>query len=216
MLGLKIGQHNLLDLTRRFLFYQLNPTTTTEPDQLTLADCPMIWESKVSVYHSATATFRAPSNPSGPGGMYRETIRSTPSWSKASIPGPRRDCVFVDMGDSNSVGMKGLLVARVYLFFSFSYNGISYPCALVHWFSTSDEPDPDTRMWIVQPEFTCHGVRHMGVIHIDTVIRGAHLLPVFPSDAPVYREIHYMNVLDVYTSFYANKFIDHHAFELAF
>ena len=186
MLGLKIGQHNLLDLTRCFLFYQLNPTTTTEPDQLTLADCPMIWESKVSVYHSATATFRAPSNPSGPGGMYRETIQSMPSWSKASIPGPRCDCVFVDMGDSNSVGMKGLLVARVYLFFSFSYNGISYPCALVHWFSTSDEPDPDTHMWIVQPEFTCHGVQHMSVIHIDTVIHGAHLLPVFPSDAPVY------------------------------
>jgi hypothetical protein len=69
-LGLKIGQHNLLELTRHFLFYQLNPTSIIEPDELTLSACPMIWDSKVSVYHSATATFRAPSNPSGPGGMY--------------------------------------------------------------------------------------------------------------------------------------------------
>lgn len=69
-LGLKIGQHNLLDLTRRFLFYQLDPTSMVEPDQLALTACPMIWDSKVSVHHSAVAIFWAPSNPSGPGGMY--------------------------------------------------------------------------------------------------------------------------------------------------
>src|SRR6266478_2405907 len=84
-LGSKINQLNLLDLTRRFLFYQLNPTSTIEPDHLALATCPMIWESKVSVYHSVTATFRAPSNPSGPGGMYREVVRSTPSWPMGDI-----------------------------------------------------------------------------------------------------------------------------------
>ena len=56
----------------------------------------------------------------------------------------------------------------------------------------------------------------MGIIHLDSIVRGAHLLPKFPSDAPVYWEINYMNVLDVYTLFYVNKFIDHHAFEIAF
>ena len=116
-IGLKIGQRNLLNLTCHFLFYQLNPTSTIEPNQLPLTACPMIWGSKVSVYHSATATFRAPSNPSGPGGMYREVIHSTPFWPRGDIPGPRRDCVFVDMGRSENAGMKGLLVARVYLFF---------------------------------------------------------------------------------------------------
>ena len=190
--------------------------SAVEPDQLVLAACPMIWDSKVSVYHSATATFRAPSNPSGPGGMYREVIRSTPFWPRGDIPGPRRDCIFVDMGNSEAVGMKGLLVARVYLFFRFSYNNIDYPCALVRWYSTGNEPDADTGLWVVQPESTRRGTRHVSVIHIDSIVRGAHLLPVFPSDAPVYREINYMNALDVYTSFYVNKYIDYHAFETAF
>ena len=215
-LGLKIGQHDLLDLTRCFLFYQLNPTSTTVPDKSRLADCPMIWGSKVSVYHSATATFRAPSNPSGPGGMYREVIRSTPFWSRGDIPGPRRDCVFVDIGGTENMGMKGLLVACVYLFFRFSYNNVNYPCALVRWYSMNTEPDTSTSMWVVSPESTHWGTRHMGIIHLDSIIRGAHLLPRFPSDVPVYREINYSNVLDIYTSFYVNKFIDHHAFEIAF
>ena len=214
-LGLKIGQHNLLDLTRCFLFYQLNPASEIEPDQLALAACPMIWDPKVSVYHSATAIFRAPSNPSGPGGMYREVIRSTPFWPRGDIPGPRRDCVFVDMGDSENQGMKALLVARVYPFFRFSHEGVDYPCALVRWYSMSEEPDATTGLWVVEPESTRRGMRHMGVIHLDSIVRGAHLLPRFPSDAPVYREINYANVLDVYMSFYVNKFIDHHAFEIA-
>ena len=112
--------------------------------------------------------------------------------------------------------MKGLLVARIHLFFKFSYGSVDYPCALVRWYSTSDEPDPVTGFWVVRPESTRRGVRHMGVIHLDSIIRGAHLLPRFPSDAPVYREINYMNALDLYTSFYVNKFIDHHAFEIVF
>ena len=112
--------------------------------------------------------------------------------------------------------MRGLLVARVYLFFRFSHEGVDYPCALVHWYSMSSEPDPTTGLWMVQPEFIRQGARHASVIHIDTIVHGAHLLPVFPSDAPVYREINYMNVLDVYASFYVNKFIDHHAFEIIF
>ena len=112
--------------------------------------------------------------------------------------------------------MKGLLVARVYLFFRFSHRNVDYPCALVHWFSTSDEPDASTGLWVVQPESTRWRARHMSVIHLDTIVRGAHLLPRFPSDVPVYREINYMNALDLYASFYVNKFIDHHAFEIAF
>ena len=112
--------------------------------------------------------------------------------------------------------MEGLLVARVYLFFRFPYGGINYPCALIRWYSMSDEPEPDTGLWVVQPESTHQGMCHTGIIHIDSIVRGAHFLPKFPLDLPVYREINYMNALDVYTSFYVNKFIDHHAFEIAF
>lgn len=64
--------------------------------------------------------------------------------AEGRFPGPRRDCVFVNMEDSEGVGVKGLLVARVYLFFRFSYNGTNYPCALVHWYSTGNDPEPDT------------------------------------------------------------------------
>jgi len=112
--------------------------------------------------------------------------------------------------------MKSLLVARVYLFFKFSFNAIEYPCALVHWYSTSDEPDRSTGLWIVEPETNSQGSRNMSVIHVDSILRGAHLLPRFPSDRPVYREINYTNTLDVYSSFYVNKFVDHHAFEIAY
>jgi hypothetical protein len=56
----------------------------------------------------------------------------------------------------------------------------------------------------------------MSIIHINSIIRGAHLLPRFPSVMQVYREINYMNVLNLYKSFYVNKYIDHHSFEIAF
>ena len=216
-LGLKIHQHNLLDLVRWFLFYQLDPTLTIKPDQLSLDQCPMIWDLKVTVYHSATVTFRTPSNPSGPDGMYQEVIRSMPYWPRGEIPGPCRDCVFVDVrGAEDNVGMRGLLVACVYLFFKFSYGNVKYPCVLVHCYSTSNKPDATTGMWVVQPENTRRGSHNMGIVHLDSIVHGAHLLPKFLSDAPVYRKINYMNVLDVYASFYVNKFIDHHAFEIAF
>ena len=99
------------DGAETILFYQLNPTSVIKPNQLTLVVCPVTWDSKVSVYHSATAIFQAPSNPSSPGGMYQEVIHSTPFWPRGDIPGPHRDCVFVDMGGSENQGMKAQLVA---------------------------------------------------------------------------------------------------------
>ena len=170
------------------------------------------------MYHSATAIFHAPSNPSRPGGMYREVIRSTPWWTKGDVSGLRRDCIFVDCGESDEPGMRGLLVAQVYLFFRFSYAGVEYPCALVHWYNkVGTSPDSSNRLWVVEPEYTA-GRRHrgMGIIHLDSIIRGAHLLPRFPSNSRVYREINYTQTLDVFQSFYVNKYIDHHAFEIAF
>jgi len=215
---MKIGQQNLPDLARRFLFYQLHPDSDVEPDTLPLEQCPVLWDSRVSVFHSATAIFRAPSNPSGPGGMYREVIRSTPEWTKGDVAGPRRDCIFVDGGESNAPGMRGLLVARVYLFFRFSFANVEYPCALVHWYTTvGTEPDSSTGLWVVEPEYTHgHHYRSMSVIHLDSIVRGAHLLPRFPSNTQVHRDIDYTQTLDAYQSFYVNKHIDHHAFEIAF
>ena len=120
------------------------------------------------------------------------------------------------MGSSEGTGIKGLLVVHVYLFFRFLHSGIDYSCMLVHWYSMSSKPDPGTGLLVVQPEFIHWGMHHMGIVHLNSIVHGAHLLPKFPLDIPVYQEINYMNVLDVYTCFYVNKFIIHHTFEIAF
>ena len=219
-LGIKIRQHNLPDLVQRFLFYQLHPDSEIEPDNLLLNQCPVVWDSRVLVFHSAIATFHAPSNSSGPGGMYREIIHSTPWWTKGDVPAARRDCIFINGGEPDAPGMRGLLIARVYLFFKFSYAGVEYPCALVHWYTTvGTEPNGSTGLWMVTPESTNirgHSYWSMGVIHLDSIIRGAHLLPQFPSNTQVHREINYTQTLDVYRCFYVNKYVDYHSFEIAF
>ena len=152
--------------------------------------------------------------------MYREVICSLLWWTKGDTPAPRRDSIFVDGGEPGAPGMWGLLVACVYLFFKFSYANTEYPCALVHWYTTvSARPDDSTGLWVVKPKYNNirgQSYRNMGVIHLDSVIRGAHLLPRFPSNTQVYRELNYTQTLDVYRSFYVNKYIDHHSFEIAF
>ena len=110
--------------------------------------------------------------------------------------------------------MNDLNVARVLSFFSFSRHGNVYQCALVHWFSTfGQEPDPDTGMWIVVPDYDRHGYRNVSVIHVDSIVRGAHLLPVFDmSKLP--SSLNYTHSLDYFSAFYINRYIDPHTFEL--
>ena len=104
------------------------------------------------------------------------------------------------------------LSEHVYLFFRFLHSSINYSCTLIHWYSISSEPDPSTGLWVIQPEFIHQGMHHMGVIHLDSIVHGAHLLPRFLSDISVYWEINYTNVLDVYTSFYVSE----HHFQVTF
>ena len=166
---------------------------------------------KISVFHSAIAKFHAPSDPSGTHGMRRERIRSTPSWRGR---GPRRDCAFV--GEERAPGMRGMTgmaIVRVLLFFSFEYGGVNYPCALVEWFKKVQH-DPITGMWVVRPDTTC-GRRKQSVVHLDTFYRGAHLIPVYGKEKlPI--DFHYSHSLDAFRAFYVNKYIDHHANEIAF
>ena len=113
--------------------------------------------------------------------------------------------------------MRGLDIARVHLFFSFKVGGDTFPCALIHHFCKSfDDPDPDNGMWIVKPNFDCDKYRIMSIVHVDSIVRAAHLLPVFQGDIPVPREINFSHTLDIFTAFYMNKYIDYHAFETVF
>ncbi len=113
-------------------------------------------------------------------------------------------------------GFRGLHVARLKLFFSFVYREVRYDCALVHWFEcTEDEPDELTGMWTVAPENGRDNAPHLSVVHIDTIMRAAHLIPVY--DNSVISKYHkHQTTLDAFDNFFVNKFADHHANEIAF
>ncbi|KAF9779591.1 hypothetical protein BJ322DRAFT_1101760 [Thelephora terrestris] len=195
-LGQHIKQENLEALVR-------NPAFTGTPS---LSACPTVESvQEISVFHSAKATFRAPSNASGIEGLYRETIRSTPRWQTSGVTAPRRDPVLLATG-SDTAGVRGLDVAR--------FKDKSFECTLVHEYCKAfTDPDPDNGLWIFEPDYSNDGYRIMSVVHLDSVIRAAHLLPAFKDDTPMPREINFTHTLNVFKAFYLNKYIDYHAFE---
>jgi hypothetical protein len=135
----------------QFLYKCCNPEAQIAPS--TLQECPA-FDGAIKVYHSAIATFYAPSDLSGSGGLRRERIRSAPCF----YGHPRRDTVFVVTDDSQP-GMEGMEIGRVQLFFSFQYRRKEFSCALINWFIHADERDPDTGMWTVTQE--CDEFRHL-------------------------------------------------------
>ena len=151
---------------------------------------------------------------SGTGGLYRETTQSTPKWKTSNITAPRQDCILLKTG-LDMVGVRGLDVARVHLFFSFILGEEVFECALVHEFCKSfTDPDPDNSLWIFEPDYSNDGyARVMSVVHVDSIVHATHLLPVFKNEIPIPREIDYTNTLDVFKAFYLNRYIDYHAFE---
>lgn len=144
--------------------------------------------------------------------MSREHICATKSWQKGP---PRYDCVFVET-DADKEGMRGLHIARVKLFFSFLRDGVHYPCAFVEWFAPiGNEPDELTGMWVVEPELDNAGQRECSVIHLDTIVRSTHLIGSYGSSS-LPRSFHHSQSLDAFRAYYVNKYIDHHAHEIAF
>ena len=207
-LAAEVNQQDLTLLIKKFLYSQTHP-----PGEVPLAEASLPpFDDKITIYPSAVATFYSPSDVSGVGGMRSERIRAIKSWRNGP---PRYDCIFVET-DPDAPGMAGLDIARVHLFFSCKFNSVKYPCALVQWFSrVGQSADPETGMWIVQPDVTDDGIPITSVIHLDTVIRAAHLLPVFKRNF-VSQFLSFNDTLNEFQSFYVNKFVDHHAFEIAF
>lgn len=112
--------------------------------------------------------------------------------------------------------MLGMQVARVKLLFSFVHAGTYMPCAFVHWFDlVGSEPDQDTGMWIVEPSFRSSGKPNLQVIHLDTILRAAHLLGVC-GESFLPQDLSADQALDSFPRFYVNKYIDIHAHEVAF
>ncbi|KAI1783291.1 hypothetical protein LXA43DRAFT_977191 [Ganoderma leucocontextum] len=199
-------------LIRRFLYVQQHPGDVELGENIDLALCPPS-PRNVSIFPSAIAYFYAPSDISGVKGMKKERIRSVPSWRGGPA---RRDCVYV-LDDETQPGFQGLLVARVLLLFSFKdMKNIHYSCALVSWFTTaSDQPCEETGMWMVEPELDQFGHNIVSVIHLDCILRAAHLIGVAGKE-PIPHRLKYTDTLDAFTTFYVNKYADHHAHEIAF
>lgn len=146
--------------------------------------------------------------------MRRERIRCTPSWRKT---GPRRDCAFV-VEDQNKRGFRGMSVVRTRLLFSFSHEGEDYPCALVEWYKKIGRgPEASSGMWQVTEELLPgrNGGRLTTVVHLDSILRGAHLIPVY-GDHSLPDKFKPEWTLDSFTTFFVNKYADHHSNEIAF
>ena len=95
---------------RKFIYAQRHPDYDSD-FPLSLPE----FTSQIHVFHSAEASFYAPSDLCGSRGMYQERIRANPTWR-----GNRRfDTVFVTVSDDEGTAMNGMLVARVLLFFYF-------------------------------------------------------------------------------------------------
>ncbi|KAF7762482.1 hypothetical protein Agabi119p4_9075 [Agaricus bisporus var. burnettii] len=172
-------------------------------------DMRISYAGKIHVFHSAISRFYSPSDLCGPSGMYRQRIRSTPSW----YGHPRQDTVFVVV-DEDEAGMRGMLVARIHLLFAFTNDEAmdapeTHQCALVSWFvPCSDEPDAETGMWAVKPE----GTPELQVISLKTIARGAHLLPKYGfGSLPDY--VNHNNSLDLFQEYFVNPYIDYHCHE---
>ncbi|KAG1847593.1 hypothetical protein F4604DRAFT_1975538 [Suillus subluteus] len=201
-LAIELSIPHLSNLLRHFLFGQLNPNDPHDPSEVPLTYCPH-FDDKISVFNSACSRFFAPSDLSGIGGMRCEYIRACPIWRNEH---PRFDCVFVNTNAD----------LDVLTFFSFTYKQELYSCAVVQWFDTiGDLPNEDTGMWVVQPAHNNNNTPHISVIHIDSIYRAAHLIPVYGTRViPV--QHHHHQTYDIFDRFYVNKYADHHSFEIAF
>jgi hypothetical protein len=206
-----LGTFELPALVATFVSTQseLNSNNT-----LAIAGNEGIKPTTVSVFHSATSIFHAPSDLSGAGGMRRERIHARPVWRHS---GTQYDPVLIN-ADPSQPGMSGMLVARVRCFMSIkTEDGKAHDCALIHWFSTiGDKPGENTGMWIVEPDFDSNGNAVLSVVHIDTIIRATFLLPIYSTQEEhwVAQDHRHGNTLDTFTSFYINRFADYHMFKI--
>lgn len=71
-------------------------------------------------------------------------------------------------------------------------------------------------MWVVKTEEDHHGAQFTSqVVHLDTTLRGAHLIPVFGKGFLPPNLRHNWS-LDSFKAFFVNKYADHRANEIAF
>ena len=106
-------------------------------------------------------------------------------------------------------------IARIQLFFSFSHDSKQYPYALVEWSSKIGwSLGSETGMWKVRPDIW-QGQHLCSVIYLDSILHGAHLLPIFgPNFLPINFDYTYSSSLNAFAGYYVNHFADHHSHEI--
>lgn len=199
-----IREPQFVELLRRFLYEQVKGASSAD---VPLDECPS-FTGTISVFHSVVARFYAPSDLCGAGGMYRERIRSNSNWRGEYA---RYDTVFVVL-DETLNGMPGMAIGHARLFFSFKFRNEVHSCALIHWLVPSGEPDEDTGMWVVRPEFQGNGRRTVSIVSLNCVARAAHLLPIYGSSL-LPENFHFSDTLDAFYAYFVNPYVDHHSNE---
>ena len=127
------------------------------------------------------------------------------------------DCMFLN-SDPLQLGMHGLDVAQARLFFLFTFERVKYSCTYIHWFSKiGDAADKCTGMWAIEWDIFDDGSYNSTIVHLDSVVRLAHLLPIhWDTPALSKHKLDYTQSLDVFSTFYVNKYADHHASKTVF
>ena len=203
LLGQVLHLPLLPSLISCFLYEQLNPGLTIPVEEILLSECPT-YTGKALIYPSAVATYHAPSDISGLGGMFCERIRSITSWRGGS---QWRDCVFI-MQDEDMPGFWGLLIGQVLSFLKLKHKGI-IPCG--NFETIGSTPYPLTNMWKVHHDLNAWGQQQLKIeiVHLNAIVHAAHLIGIASLLFIAY-ELNHMNVLDAFKTYYINKFIDYH------
>ncbi len=196
----------------RFVYDQRHPNSPVNSDSDDdIPELPQI-SARISVFHSATAIFYAPSDLCGVGGMRREVIRATPTWRCGP---PRYDCVFV-VTDPQAAGFRALHVARVKLFFSFKDNGKGLSVRSGPLVRNSRGSNltghgyvgRGTRVSGPREQYSREETK-VGDYQHRLHLRAAHLIPVF-GDGFMSQDSSFSETLDKYEQFFVNKYADHH------
>ncbi|PBK82674.1 hypothetical protein ARMGADRAFT_1140721 [Armillaria gallica] len=159
-------------------------------EDVDLNQCPQ-YHGKITVYPSAVSTYYSPSDLLGIGGLHHERICAMTSWRKGSAC---YDCVFCEADEKG----KGFCVLHVACFSPIG-----------------DVPCPDTGMWVVHPDIDAAGEWIMSVIHLDCIVHAVHLIGVSGEEF-IPKGLKHSDSLDVFPSFFVNKYADYHAHEIAF
>jgi hypothetical protein len=155
-LATHIQEPRFVELLQQFVYEQVNGASSAD---VPLNDCPS-FVGAISIFHSVIACFYAPSNLCGASGMYHECIHSNPNWHGEYA---RYDMMFVVL-DAELDSMPGMAIGHACLLFSFKFRNKVHSCTLVHWLVPLDDPDEDTGMWVVQPEFHSNGSHTLSII----------------------------------------------------